>query len=128
MPAALPPPAFACPAPFVHDGDYIRCRGGKAMRLARIDAPDFTSAPRCRPYPKGGADCNDARARASRDNLRRLVRQGPVRCAVVDASPDRRGFQPTDRYGRRVVRCTVNGLDLGEQQLRQGFAVRWPRR
>ncbi|WP_235785804.1 thermonuclease family protein [Sphingomonas sp. PR090111-T3T-6A] len=100
----------------------------KAMRLARIDAPELSGSPRCRGAARVYADCDEGRAIAARDNLRRLVSLGPVRCGVVDADPRIPGFQSTDRYGRSVVRCTVNGIDLGEEQVRQGFAVRWPRR
>lgn len=123
-----PPAAFACPAPFIHDGDYIRCSGMRPMRLARIDAPELADSPRCHGAARAYADCDERRATASRDNLRHLVASGPVTCKVVDADPRIPGFQPADRYGRPVVRCTVNGIDIGEEQVRQGFAVRWPRR
>lgn len=118
---------FACPAPFVHDGDNIECRGGGEMRLARIDAPELAGSPRCSGRARAHADCDQAAAIAARDNLRRLVALGTVTCVVVDASPFRAGFQAADRYGRPVVRCRVNGLDLSDEQLRGGFAVPWPR-
>jgi endonuclease YncB( thermonuclease family) len=118
---------FACPAPFVHDGDNIACAGGAEMRLARIDAAELPGSPRCRGRARRFADCDAGRAYAARDNLRRLVASGPVSCLVVDADPFRAGFQSADRYGRRVVRCRVNGVDISAAQLAGGFAVAWPR-
>lgn len=116
---------FACRAPYVHDGDYIRCAGRERMRLAAIDAPEFARSARCRPR-KRGAVCDDRAAIAARDNLRRLVAAGPVVCRQVDANPAAAGIQWRDRYGRPIVRCTVNGRDLGDAQLRGGFANAWP--
>jgi endonuclease YncB( thermonuclease family) len=118
---------FACPAPFIHDGDNIECAGGGEMRLARIDAPELAESPRCRGAARAYADCDQRRAIAARDNLRRLVAGGPVSCTVVDADPRVRGFQSTDRYGRAVVRCRVNGIDLSDAQLRGGYAIPWPK-
>ena len=121
--------AFLCPQPSAIDGDTIRCRPkGERLRLAAIDAPDRSTNPRCRPRPKPGAICDTALAARSRAHLDAMMRRRPVRCEVVDASPDRRGFQSTDRYGRKVVRCNAGGRDLSRAQLRAGMAVAWPPR
>ena len=116
------PPAFECPAPAFHDGDNIRCAGGKAMRLAGIDAPEFEGSRKC---GRRGVTCDNVAAGRSRDHLRSLAKQGPVRCRIVDASPRMAGFQRADRYGRPIVRCRVGGVDLGEAQVRAGMARRW---
>ena len=114
---------FLCLAPFFHDGDNIRC-GGREMRLARIEAPDFERSPKCR-KPRPDAICDDRLATRSRDHLRGLARGKKVTCEVVDASPRWRGFQATDRYGRPVVRCSAGGVDLGGAQIAAGHARVW---
>lgn len=112
---AFSAPEFACTVPKFHDGDNIRC-GNKTMRIAGIDAPELAGSPRCHPA-RGKSWCDDALARQSRDHLEQLGDSGPVRCRAV---------APPDRYGRPIVRCRVNGVDLGEAQLQGGYAKRWP--
>lgn len=109
---------FICVAAIAVDGDTLRCQGVGRVRLARIDAPELHGCRKTRCAPGDG--------RASRDNLIRLINERTVRCTVVDASPDRDGFQGRDRYGRPVARCSAGGRDLGSEQIRRGFAVRWP--
>lgn len=116
---------LACTSPMVHDGDGIRCPGGQAMRLAAIDAPEFTASPRCA-RPREGVICDDGMAQASRDHLRRLVAGKPVRCRIVDADPRRPGFQGRDPYKRPVVRCFAGRIDLSQAQRRGGWAAAWP--
>ncbi len=129
MLAVLVASAFICTTPAAIDGDTIRCQPkGERLRLAAIDAPDRATNARCRPRPKPGAICDTALAARSRQHLISMMKRRPVRCEVVDASPDRRGFQATDRYGRQVVRCTAGGRDLSRAQLRAGMAVPWPHR
>ncbi len=100
--------SFACPAPSHHDGDAIRCGGaGHSMRLYAIDAPEMPGA--CRP----GRQCTPGDPYAARDHLAALTAGRTVRCEQVDA----------DRYGRAVVRCTADGVDLSCQMVRDGFAV-----
>lgn len=110
---------FLCAAAIAVDGDTLRCSGVGRVRLARIDAPELHGCPPRR-------RCAPGDARASRDNLARLIAAGPVRCRVVDANPFEKGFQRADRYGRPVARCTVGKGDLGAAQLSGRFAVRWP--
>ena len=99
---------FACSNPSHHDGDAIRCAGeGKAMRLYGIDAPEMPGA--CRP----GRDCTPGDPYAAREQLAALTRGRSVTCEQVD----------TDHYGRRIVRCSANGVDLGCSMVASGRAV-----
>lgn len=108
-----------------HDGDGLRCTDGTRIRIARIQAPDFERSEPCRKR-RPNYVCDDELARASRDNLRRIVKVGSrVRYSVIDADPCRRGFQKTDPFGRPVARVYLRGLELGREQLRGGFAVKW---
>jgi endonuclease YncB( thermonuclease family) len=99
---------FACPMPYHHDGDAIRCGGaGRSMRLYGIDAPEMPGA--CRP----GRQCTPGDPYASRDHLNSLTAGRPIQCEQVD----------TDRYGRAVVRCWADGVDLSCRMVRDGFAI-----
>lgn len=99
---------FACPVPYHHDGDAIRCGGaGRSMRLYGIDAPEMPGA--CHP----GRQCTPGDPYASRDHLSSLTAGRSVQCEQVD----------TDRYGRAVVRCTADGVDLSCQMVSDGFAA-----
>jgi endonuclease YncB( thermonuclease family) len=106
---------FLCLAAAAVDGDTLRCanvaEANGRVRLARIDAPEMAT-------PEGPP----AKAALA------AMLTGAVRCEQVDASPDWRGFQAHDRYGRIVARCSVEGRDLGAAMLRAGQAVKWPRR
>jgi len=84
----------------IADGDTLTLLdGGKTshrIRLGGIDAPERTQA-----YGQ--------RARQSLAGLA----QG--RAAIADCAK-------TDRYGRAVCRVVVDGVDLGLEQIRRGFA------
>jgi endonuclease YncB( thermonuclease family) len=89
----------------VVDGDTIRV-GGESVRLFGIDAPELDQA--CR-RPDGTVwRCGDW----ARDEVRRLY-QG--RRAVCDAIE-------TDRYGRTVATCRVDGRDMGAVLVANGYA------
>jgi endonuclease YncB( thermonuclease family) len=90
--------------PRVIDGDTL-VLDGREVRLAGIDAPEYRQS--CERAGKTWA-CGEAAATA----LRRLVGTGPVRCEG----------RRTDKYGRLLARCTASE-DLGEQLVRDGFAV-----
>jgi endonuclease YncB( thermonuclease family) len=76
----------------VIDGDTLRI-GGERLRLHGIDAPE--SEQRCADgWPAG---------EAARRALASLVLAGAPRCERVT----------TDRYGRTVAVCRVNGQDVG---------------
>jgi uncharacterized membrane protein YsdA (DUF1294 family) len=99
---------FACIDPTHHDGDAIRCAGeGRSMRLHAIDAPEMPGA--CRP----GRQCTPGDPYAARDYLQGLTAGRTVMCEQVD----------TDSYGRRVVDCTADGVNLGCAMVAGGHAV-----
>lgn len=97
-----------CLAPTHHDGDAIRCSGqSRSMRLYGIDAPEMPGA--CRP----GRQCTAGDPFASRDHLRTLTRGRQVTCQTVDH----------DHYGRDVVRCSADGVDLSCAMVADGYAA-----
>src|SRR5574338_1162832 len=81
-----------CTAPFVIDGDSIRCANAGEVRLLGIDAPDLTSSRPCVGH-YGDHVCNDRAARQAKWTLRRALRLGPVRLDPVTR----------DRYGRMIA-------------------------
>ncbi len=88
------------------DGDTLRI-GTQRIRLSAIDAPELSQV--CR----SGAGKTTLCGRDSRGALARLIRNG-VRCVV----------ETHDRYGREVATCTnAGGLDIGQEMIRQGWAV-----
>lgn len=103
----LPAPALAAE---VIDGDGLRL-DGESIRLWGIDAPEV------------GQDCEapggvtlDCGAFA-KGLLASLTSRGQVECETVD----------TDRYGRTVARCYVDGLDLGSMMVAAGWALDFER-
>lgn len=109
--------AILC-SPVASDGDTLRDCHGQRWRLARVDAPET----RCRPR----AWCDRPKALRSKAALERLVTGKTVKCREVDADPRIKGYQSRDFYGRPVVRCTVDGRDLGTQLLAEGHVRPWP--
>lgn len=89
------------------DGDTVKL-GTQSLRLVNIDAPEV-SRPEC---PEEAA-----RGRAATDRLRALLEQGQV--AIL---PNGR----LDRYGRPLVRLTVDGRDAGDLLITEGLAKPWP--
>lgn len=77
------------------------------MRLYGIDAPEMPGS--CRP----GRACTPGDPYAARDYLRVLTGGRDVRCDQRDI----------DDYGRRVVRCTADGADIGCAMVAAGHAV-----
>jgi endonuclease YncB( thermonuclease family) len=96
MPSAAP----------VVDGDTVRIDGVR-MRLLDIDAPEIFH-PRCARESNAGA--------AAKARLAQLLAAGPMQLA--DSGEH-------DRYGRPLVRISVNGQDLGQILLQEGLAVVW---
>ncbi len=109
MLAALSVAAFLCLNPSHHDGDNIHCAGGGARsnRLYGIDAPEMPGA--CRP----GRDCTPGDPYAARDHLKSLTEGHQVTCEPLD----------TDIYGRTIVRCSADGVDLSCAMVKDGYAV-----
>ena len=95
-----------CVSPEVLDGDTLRC-GAQRIRLSSIDAPELPG------HCRRGRECTPGDPYASTSNLRSLVAGQAVSCSQVD----------TDRYGRAVARCSVQGRDLSCAQVSGGFAV-----
>lgn len=77
------------------------------MRMYGIDTPEMPGA--CRP----GRACTPGDPYAARDHLADLTRGKTVRCKQMD----------TDAYGRRVVRCTANAVDISCAMVASGYAV-----
>lgn len=89
----------------VNDGDTLTI-AGERFRLQGIDAPEFDQ--KCQAdggeYPCG---------RRARQALERLVAGKQVACS---------GWQ-RDKYGRLLVSCEANGVDLNRAQVDAGWAV-----
>jgi endonuclease YncB( thermonuclease family) len=109
--------AFSCPAPYVVDGDTIRC-GERHVRLARIDAPELPG--HCARH----RHCAPGDGEASKSALERMIGDRTLTCQPVPASPE--GGSVYDRWGRTVARCQVNGRDVGQAMIAGGWAIRWP--
>lgn len=110
-----PPPPFICEVVKVHDGDGpLWCRNGRKVRVAGIQAPDFTSAQPCRTRRRGYV-CNDTRAVASQRVAMRLTLRKRLTCQPLDRS-----------YQRVVARCTLpDGRSLSCAMIAAGVATRW---
>ena len=94
------------PAPVIEviDGDTFRFNGERA-RMEGIDAPEINGA--CLAERLLGARASDfLRLQLDRDE--------------VSFS-----FGARDYYGRRLVRVSVGGADLGDAMIEAGLAVAW---
>lgn len=93
----------------IKDGDTLKI-DGETWRLWGIDAPEDGQ-----PCEVDGlkTDCGDQATEA----LNALVGGAVPLCQHKD----------TDRYGRSVGRCFVDGRDLGAQLVRQGWALDYRR-
>lgn len=84
----------------VLDGDSLVLRDGQSreieVRIHAIDAPE-----RGQPFSS-----------VSRNHLRDLLREGAISLVERDR----------DQYGRTVARLSVDGLDVGLEQVRSGMA------
>ncbi|MBB5714747.1 endonuclease YncB(thermonuclease family) [Sphingomonas aerophila] len=111
------PPAFACKVVRVHDGDGpLWCRSGQKIRVAGVQAPDFTSAEPCR-QRRTGYVCDDAAAKRAQMVATELTLNRRLSCQPVDRS-----------YSRIVARCTLpDGRSLSCALLAAGAAQRWDR-
>lgn len=89
----------------VIDGDSLVING-REMRLRGLDAPEFrqTCTIANRSVPCG---------REARAALQAWVSRGVPACIGRE----------TDRYGRLLVTCRVNGADIGADLVRRGLAV-----
>jgi endonuclease YncB( thermonuclease family) len=88
----------------VIDGDTIEIHGQR-IRLSGFDAPERGA--RC-----GAINVYQKASLALAD----MIGMHTVTCMS----------QGTDRYGRIVATCSVNGVDLGHELVRKGWARDWP--
>jgi endonuclease YncB( thermonuclease family) len=89
----------------VVDGDTLRV-GGERVRLFGVDAPELSQMCGAE-APK--VACGQLAARWLRSRVQGRV----LRCTRVD----------TDRYGRLVARCSVEGSDVGRSIAEAGWAT-----
>lgn len=111
---------FICAVVRVHDGDGpLWCRSGEKVRIAGVQAPDFTSAEPCRQPDarRRNYTCDDRAATRSQRIVAGLVLGKRLACSPMEVS-----------YGRVVARCTLpDGRSLSCAVLAAGAAVRWDR-
>jgi endonuclease YncB( thermonuclease family) len=93
-----------CPAPYVVDGDSIRC-GSESLRLLGIDAAEMNRCPRNRV-------CVPGDGKSSRRSLQLGLRNGPVTYLRVSV----------DRYGRTVAVVWSGKVNLSCWQLSRSQA------
>lgn len=96
--------AFSGPAAVV-DGDTLHV-GGERVRLFGVDAPELSQT--C-----GAGTSKVACGQLAAQWLRSHVQGRALRCTGVD----------TDRYGRVVARCAVDGVDVGRSIVEAGWAT-----
>lgn len=84
-----------------YDGDTCTTTTGERVRLACIDTPEL-SGKRAEPGP----------AKAARDHLRGLVVGKKVEIRRITE----------DRYGRTVAELFVDGVNVGQELVRSGYA------
>lgn len=103
-----PPEDLHATAARAADGDSLTLSDGTAIRLAGIDAPELHQS--CTdsagaPWPCG---------REAQRRLAQWVATGAIHCRATS----------TDRYGRRIARCSAaTQPDLGEAMVAAGLAV-----
>lgn len=107
------PPLIVCEAPWVIDGDSLRCSNVGEIRLLGIDAPDYRDSPPCRGH-YGDHVCDDGAAKAAKLNLIGLVSRNRTSVTLLPVT--------TDRYGRTVAEMWVGRTNLSCWQMRSGVA------
>ena len=90
----------------VVDGDTFDI-GETRIRLAGFDAPEINQS--CLDVTGGETQCG----RSATEYLEGVVGDQTVTCTVLE----------TDRYGRSVCTCEVDGADIGTAMVSQGHAV-----
>ncbi|MBP0116261.1 thermonuclease family protein [Bradyrhizobium vignae] len=94
----------------VIDGDTLEIHSAR-IRLWGIDAPEHDQL--CRDENSLQYRCG---AKAANE-LDQFIGSRNVTCSAID----------TDRYGRVVASCSVEGADLAEWLVSHGHALDWPR-
>lgn len=107
---AFPGPPRRMLMPSVVDGDTIDDLAiGVRYRLANIDAPETGD----------GATCATERAVGFRASMYAKA------CIASAKRVEIRRTWRWDQYGRRVAFVLIDGSDLGEELIKEGFAHRW---
>src|SRR3954469_21273855 len=88
----------------VYDGDTLRLRDGRRVRLLQIDTPEL-----------GSGECY---SRAARSALVRLVPLGATVTLEIDPALDR-----VDRYGRLLRYLRRGALNVNLELVREGAAA-----
>lgn len=111
-----PPALIICEAVHVHDGDGpLWCKGGRKIRVAGIQAPDWEDAPPCRQH-RPGYVCDDVKAAARQRIVAKLVLGKTLTCRKVDKN-----------RARVVAVCTLpDRSDLACSIVTLGAAEWWP--
>jgi endonuclease YncB( thermonuclease family) len=106
------PPAFGPDAKIsAIDGDTIRAANGDEYRIFGIDAPELKQS--CKEASGKSWLCG----RAAKAKLTTLMKAGAVNCEQ----------RAIDTYGPIVAVCSAQGIpDLGEEMVRQGYAIDLP--
>jgi endonuclease YncB( thermonuclease family) len=110
---AMAPPVLAADLvgqASIIDGDTLEIHGTR-IRLWGIDAPESDQL--CRNDDGEHYRCGQKAA----NDLDAFIARRPVECVEVDR----------DQYRRAVAVCTVNGIDLADWLVRNGYALDWPR-
>lgn len=108
--AALPATAQEFSGPvYVIDGDTL-AMGDSRIRLEGIDAPETDQA--CE-HARGTVACGKAATLFLRD----MIGDQPVSCRASS----------TDRYGRAIATCFLNGTNLNALMVRSGWAMAYRR-
>lgn len=94
----------------VIDGDTVEIAGGDRVRILNIDTAEMPPRSRC--------DAEERLAHAAKARLSQLV-QAADEVALVGKGRDR------DQYGRQLRLVRVDGVDVGDQLVREGLAKPW---
>jgi endonuclease YncB( thermonuclease family) len=92
------------------DGDSLR-KDGSELRLHGIDAPELQQ--NCANRMGGDYPCGREAQRA----LAKLIGGKELTCLIHE----------TDRYGRGVATCSVNGVEINAELVRSGWAMAYRR-
>ena len=95
-----------------YDGDTCTSTTGEKIRLACIDAPEMKATSRLRHTSMQAAAYDNTSAVQSREYLNGLVAGKTVSTRLIT----------TNRYGRTVAELLVNGVNVGQNMSRSGYA------